>query len=307
MQYPSKEPIVIAVTKDQFLTVATALLALTAFVTAQEVDKRLVDISETELEVKEIHDKSGVDTFVVTVQRTDDLLADDGTFLAERIMAVAFNFDVQNHEVLLNNVPVCMESQYKPEEPITVTVEVEAGVIVGPALDPETKAEDLMNAFDRGLVTVQVTASTEYVTADDGSIIRRVTLQERIVEVNGHEITQTDLAQQIIEIMPDGTLGNYTPITFGRKPAEGSFEDAMESIDDWFRTLDWLALTCIGIIAMSFFVVSATTLRLFLRLLSLKRRAARYAKIQQEETSEDYVQVAIVDDKVDDEKKALAN
>ncbi|KAG0346306.1 hypothetical protein BG005_000844, partial [Podila minutissima] len=81
----------------KLLSLATVLLGFAALVSAQEVDKRLIDISETQLEVKEIQNK-GIDTFVVTVQRTDDLLADDGTFLAERVMAVAFNFDVQNNE-----------------------------------------------------------------------------------------------------------------------------------------------------------------------------------------------------------------
>jgi hypothetical protein len=70
-----------------------------AVVSAQDLEKRLVDVSDTELEVKEVHTKPNMDTFVVTVQRTDDLLANDGTFLAERVMSVAFDFDVQNHDV----------------------------------------------------------------------------------------------------------------------------------------------------------------------------------------------------------------
>ena len=74
-----------------------------AIVSAQEVDKRLVDVSNTELEVKEVHSKPNIDTFVVTVQRTDDLLTDDGTFLAERVLSVAFDFDVQDHEVRLRS------------------------------------------------------------------------------------------------------------------------------------------------------------------------------------------------------------
>ncbi|KAG0064271.1 hypothetical protein BGZ89_009234 [Linnemannia elongata] len=283
-------------------SIATALVALAALVSAQEVDKRLVDISDTELEVKEVHTGPNIDTFVVTVQRTDDLLADDGTFLAERIMSVAFDFDVQNHEVLLNKVPLPLESG-QPEEPVTVTVTVEAGVVVGPALDPETPMDDLMEAFDTGLVTVQVTASTEFVTAEDGSIIRRVTLQESIVEVNGHEITQTDAAQQVIEIMADGTLGSYTPLAFGGNGCQGTdLDEVMKSIDDWFRSLNWPAFLVAALVALSMFVVSATSLRALI----LKRRQARYAKIQQEEAVEEFVQVAVIDDKklLDDEKKA---
>ncbi|KAF9350008.1 hypothetical protein BGX26_011751 [Mortierella sp. AD094] len=286
----------------KLFSLATALLALTAIVSAQDIDKRLVDISDTELEVKEVHNKPDVDTFVVTVQRTDDLLADDGTFLAERVMAVAFDFDVQDHEVLINKVPLGLESQ--PEEPITVTVTVEAGVIVGPALDPETKVDDLMEAFDTGLVTVQVTATTEFVTIDDGSVVRRVTLQETIVEVNGHEISQTDAAQQVLEIMPDGTLGSYTPLPFGNSGCQTGkkFNEAIKSVEEWFHSLNWPAFLCAGVIAFVMFIVSATTLRSLVH----KRRQARYAKVHQEEASEEFIQVAIIDDKkLDDEKKAL--
>ncbi|KAG0196798.1 hypothetical protein BGX28_009745 [Mortierella sp. GBA30] len=291
----------------KLFSVATAVLAFAALVSAQEVDKRLVDISDTQLEVKEVHTKPNVDTFVVTVQRTDDLLADDGTFLAERVMGVAFNFDVQDHEVLLNSVPLSLESKDKPEDPVTVTVTVEAGVMVGPALDPETKVDDLMNAFDTGLVTVQVTAFTEFVTADDGSVVRRVTLQETIVEVNGQEIAQTDAAQQILEIMPDGSLGSYTPFPLGNSgclQGNKDFEDAMKSIDEWFSSLNWPAFLCAGLVAVAMFVFSATSLRSLI----LKRREARYAKVHQDEASDEFVQVAVVEDKkYEDEKKALNN
>jgi len=287
----------------KLLSLATVLLGFAALVSAQEVDKRLVDISETDLEVKEIQSKD-IDTFVVTVQRTDDLLADDGTFLAERVMAVAFNFDVQNHEVLLNKVALPLDQPENENDPITVTVEVAAGVIVGPALDPETKVDDLMEAFDTGLVTVQVTATTEFVTIDDGSVVRRVTLQETIVEVNGHEITQTDAAQQVLEIMPDGTLGSYTPLPFGNSGCQTGkkFNEAIKSVEEWFHSLNWPAFLCAGVVAFVMFIVSATTLRSLVQ----KRRQARYAKVHQEEASEEFVQVAIIDDKkLDDEKKAL--
>jgi len=287
----------------RIFSLATALVALTALVSAQDVNKRLVDVSDTELEVTEVH-KPNVDTFVVTVQRTDDLLADDGTFLAERVMAVAFDFDVQDHEVLINKVPLRLGSQDTPEEPITVTVTVEAGVIVGPALDPETKVDDLMDAFDVGLVTVEVTASTEFVTTEDGSVVRRVTLQETIVEVNGLEISQTDAAQQVIEIMPDGSLGSYTPLPFGNSgcPQGQKLQDAIKSVDEWFHSLNWPAFLCAGLVAVAMFIFSATSLRAAI----MKRRQARYAKIHQEEFSEDFVQVEVIDDKkMDDEKKAL--
>ncbi|KAF9353456.1 hypothetical protein BGX34_011560 [Mortierella sp. NVP85] len=271
-------------------TLAAALLALTALVSAQEIDKRLVDVSETELEVKEIH-KPDLDAFVVSVQRTDDLLADDGTFLAERVMSVAFNFDVQDHEVLINKKPLSL-GQDDSEDPITVTMTVEAAVLVGPALDPETKVDDLMNAFDTGLVTVQVTATSQFATLDDGTVVRRVTLQETIVEVNGHEIVQTDAAQQVIEIMPDGSLGSYTPLTFGKNGCQG-FRGAVNKAKEWIHSLNWPAFIGSGLVAFAMFVLSATSLRALIK----KRREARYARIHQNEVSDDFVQVAVVDDK----------
>ncbi|KAG0055659.1 hypothetical protein BGZ83_007811 [Gryganskiella cystojenkinii] len=300
----------------KLFSIATALLALTVLVSAQEVDKRLVDVSDTELEVKEVHTKPNMDTFVVTVQRTDDLLADDGTFLAERIMSVAFDFDVQDHEILMNKVRLPLETQEQAEEPITVTVNVEAAVIVGPALDPETPVDDLMNAFDKGLVTVQVTASTEFVTAEDGSIVRRVTLQETIVEVNGLEIAQTDAAQQVIEIMADGSLGSYTPLPFGNnakscgEQAQQDFEEAMKSIDEWFHSLNWPAFVGAGLVAICMFVFSATSLRALVQKRRELRRQQAYAKVQQQEEEAEFVQVAVIDEKTafdDEEKKALVH
>jgi len=280
----------------KLFSVATALLALAAFASAQEVDKRLVDVSETQVNVVEaVQTKPNVDTFVVTVQRTDDLMTDEGGFLAERVMSVAFNFDVQNHEVLLNNVPLALEPKDSAEDPVTLTVEVNAALFVGPGLDPSV--ESLMDA---GLVTVQVQALTEFVTAEDGSLVRRVTLQETIVEVNGREIKQTQVAQQIIEIMPDGSLGSYTPLP-GNGCQQDGLDEAMEAIDNWFRSLNWPGLLFAGMVAISMFVLSATSLRSLVR----KRREARYAKVQQAESSEEYVQVAIADEKYDDEKKTL--
>jgi hypothetical protein len=170
---------------------------------------------------------------------------------------------------------------------------VEAAVLVGPALDPETKVDDLMNAFDTGLVTVQVTATSEFATLDDGTLVRRVTLQETIVEVNGHEIVQTDAAQQLIEIMPDGSLGSYTPLTFGKNGCRKNLHDAVNKAKEWIHSLNWPAFIGVGVVAFAMFVLSATSLRALIK----KRREARYARIHQNEVSDDFVQVAVVDDK----------
>ncbi|KAF9569143.1 hypothetical protein EC968_002736 [Mortierella alpina] len=281
----------------KLFSAATALLALAAFASAQDVDKRLVDISETQVDVVEaVQTKPNLDTFKVTVQRKDDLLTDDGAFLAERVVSIEFNIDVQNNEVLLNNVPLALESKDAEDQNKAVsTVVVQASLYTG--LDPSI--EQLMDA---GLVTVQVQALTEFVATEDGSLVRRVTLQETIVEVNGQEIKQTEVVQQVIEIMPDGSLGSYTPLPRTGCQQDG-LDEAMEAVDNWFRSLNWPGLVLAGMVAVSMFVLSATSLRSLIH----KRREARYAQVHQAEVSEDYVQVAIVDEKCDDEKKALVN
>ncbi|KAG0231589.1 hypothetical protein BGW42_008740 [Actinomortierella wolfii] len=284
-------------------SIATALLGLTALVAAQEVDKRLVDISDTQLEVKEVKTAPGVDTFVVTVQRTDDLLDDDGTFLAERIMSVAFDFDVKDSNVLLNNVPLPLKKDMptdlttlENEEPITVTMTVEAALIVSPVIDPKTEVSTLMEAFDRGLVTVQVSAATEYFQAEDGSIARRVTLAESVVEINGREVVQTDAYQQVIEILADGSLGSYQPLNFGKPKSIGcsgfdELDAMMSEMNAWIESLGWPGAVGLGLISFAVMVSAGFALRNAMD----KRR--RYAQLHQDETQEEYVQVGIEDKK----------
>jgi len=211
----------------------------------------------------------------------------------------------------MNKVRLPLESDV--DEPVTVTVTIEAGVIVGPALDPETPVQDLMEAFDKGLVTVQVTATTEFVTAEDGTVVRRVTLQETVVEVNGQEIEQTDAAQQVIEIMADGSLGSYTPLPFGNAKSCGDqarqdFEDALKSMDEWLHSLNWPAFAGAGLVAACMFIFSATSLRAIVQKRRELRRQQAYAKVGQLEEEETAFVVAVIDDKTasdDEEKKAF--
>lgn len=173
--------------------------------TAQMLAPRepLVDLSSTSVEVDEADTSLTTSVFTVKVQRVDDLMSDEGDFLAERIMAVAFNFDVDNDNIIINDVPV----------PLGVsTIQVEAAVIVGPAVEvTEENFEDLMNSFDIGLVTVMVSATAEMIELEDGSQIRRITIEETVTEINGQTVVQTEIGQQIVDISDDGTTGNYLP------------------------------------------------------------------------------------------------
>lgn len=206
---------------------------------------------------------------------------------------------------MLNKVALPLDQPENENDPITVTVEVTAGVIVGPALDLETKVDDLMDAFDQGLVTVQVTATTEYATAEDGSVVRRVTLQETIVEVNGEEIVQTNAAQQVIEILADGSLGSFTPlknINEKQTSCQDELDVYFQAFENWFHGLNWPAFVALFAAAACAGLGSAAALRVFL----LRRREARYARLQHSEEEalpEDYIKIGVEDKKLLEDEK----
>jgi len=57
----------------------------------------LEDISTTTVDLYSLgSDGNGDESFAVAVQRTDDLLTDEGEFLAERITNVILGFDVKS-------------------------------------------------------------------------------------------------------------------------------------------------------------------------------------------------------------------
>lgn len=62
----------------------------------QDVSVTSVDLSE------EAADAKGNEHLYVTVTRTDDLVDDDGSLLAERVMAVRVTFDVVENQVNLS-------------------------------------------------------------------------------------------------------------------------------------------------------------------------------------------------------------
>lgn len=60
----------------------------------------LQDISVTSIDLAEnTYNKQGDEHLFVTVTRIDDLVDDDGSLLAERIMAVRVTFDVEENQV----------------------------------------------------------------------------------------------------------------------------------------------------------------------------------------------------------------
>jgi len=193
----------------------------------------------------------GDETFAVTVERVDDLVDDDGRIIAERIMDVKLNFDINDDDVLVNGVPVNLGLS---------TIQVETDVLMAPlARAAGLTADDVKPAFDTGIVKLKVKAQAEEILVDaleladasnDGQAsaittdgddnnnsnnndnvpvdvtetllkVRRIVVTARILEINGHEIVQTDLIGQVIDILSTGEIRHGMPRTIPMLAAAG--------------------------------------------------------------------------------------
>lgn len=77
------------------LSISTTALQNVMASPLQDISATSVDIQEEPLGF------GGSEHLIVTVTRVDDLLDDNGDFLAERVMAVRVNFDVIDSQVCL--------------------------------------------------------------------------------------------------------------------------------------------------------------------------------------------------------------
>jgi sulfur carrier protein ThiS len=171
----------------------------------------LQDISATSVDIQEDSvGFGGNEHLIVTVTRVDDLLDDNGDFLAERVMAVRVNFDVVENQLMCNGKPVDIGVS---------SIQIEAQIGSNPDKLSISSAEELAlleDQFYLGLVTVEVTASLEdQLTTEDGITFRRINVQERIMEINGENVVQTEAGQQVLDVFESGAIQkwNVDPLT----------------------------------------------------------------------------------------------
>ncbi|KAG1135482.1 hypothetical protein G6F38_012767 [Rhizopus arrhizus] len=189
-----------------------ALSASTIFASPlKDISTTSIDLSENQLNTK------GDETLFVTVTRVDDLIDDDGSLLAERVMAVRVTFEVFENQLMCNGHPV---------EIGVSNIQVEAQMASNPEKLTITSEEDaaiLADSFDVGLVTVEVTATLlDELKTDDGMTFRRLGVKELITEINGLKVVQTEAAQQILDVFDNGSLTKWAvdPLTGFMLPAE---------------------------------------------------------------------------------------
>ncbi|KAI7881631.1 hypothetical protein K492DRAFT_186789 [Lichtheimia hyalospora FSU 10163] len=171
----------------------------------------LQDLSTTSIDVAGVPaNMKGDEHLYVTVTRTDDLVDDDGSLLAERVMAVQVSFDVVENQLHCNGVPIDVGVS---------NVQVEAAVAPNPeklTIASEEEAAILEDTFDIGLANVEVHATLlDEIKLDDGTTFRRMAIEERITEINGEQVVQTNAGQQILDVFDNGKVERWAvdPLT----------------------------------------------------------------------------------------------
>jgi len=198
---------------------ALALMAVLSLA-AIAVSNPITDVSQTSISVSEEHKQtnhsdgshliSGIDELKVTVERIDELLGDGGDLIAARIVDVVFKFDVNNDKLLLNGVPVELGvSSVKVATALAVNRQVSVVPI-----------DTLEKSFDRGISTIEVGAKAEALllsksdlVADPATIpgchvsklpdlieVRRITINARVLEINGKKVVQQELVEQRLDV-----------------------------------------------------------------------------------------------------------
>ncbi|KAI8337029.1 hypothetical protein BC941DRAFT_426441 [Chlamydoabsidia padenii] len=185
----------------KLLLFTTLLFAIVLSVLAaplQDVSVTSVDLAEESVNNK------GDEHLFVTVTRVDDLVDDDGSILAERVMAVRVTFDVVENQLRCNGVPV---------EIGVSNIQVEAQMASDPTKLTVESAEELallQDSFDIGLATVEVTATLlDEMKTEDGLTFRRIAVQEKITEINHEKVVQTNAGQQLLDIFDNGRLDRW--------------------------------------------------------------------------------------------------
>jgi hypothetical protein len=129
----------------------------------------------------------------------DDLVDVDDTGSAEEIALresiVLLDFDVDPHgRILLNG---------KENVPLGVSeIKVQAKYLVNARYEDQLSNEEIEDLFDIGLVGLKIKATSEQKHVN-GELLTRITIEEVITELNGVEVTQSKVMQQVFDVRPD--------------------------------------------------------------------------------------------------------
>jgi hypothetical protein len=135
------------------------------------------------------------------------------------------------------------------------SIQIEAQIDSNPDKLTIASAEELAvveDSFYTGLVTVEVTASLEdQMTTEGGITFRRINVQERIIEINGENVVQTEAGQQILDVFESGIVQKWSvdPMTGFLMPGPVSTDDEhVDNLDILPQLIPEQQQGCVGFI-----------------------------------------------------------
>ncbi|KAJ3322103.1 hypothetical protein HDV06_003554 [Boothiomyces sp. JEL0866] len=194
--------------------------------------------------------------FAVTVTRVDDLMNEKEEEVAVKISAVLLKFDVDTDgQALVNDVPVPMGLS---------KVEVAAKTMVARKDIEGITDQELMDSFDEGIIGVEINVKG-YEMKHNDVMIRRLAITERILEINGKEVEQEEAVQQVLEILPDGSMKKGMPCHQGQDRLQSDLVTPHHHHKHHRRS--FLAFLCSGLLlgslAAGFYYLITTLVSLF--------------------------------------------
>jgi hypothetical protein len=253
----------------------SVVAAFVAFVATSAIANPMLDVHDTELEFMPLPTLDPRDdSFLIRIQRIDDLTDDAETeILAERIQSVELAFDIADGYLTCNG-------EYVP-----------AGVsqleVTANTLTLFTTADGQEEKFDKGIVGVHLDVTVEDVPVDDGLKLRRITVHERITEINGEQVDQNDIVQQVLEVLPNGAVLRHAPMLMDAASAESDAKPVEEAhpimnLARWFRSLSpvvrGFVVSAYGLMVLG---LAYTLVRLIVTLFVHKQKRVAYSIVRE--------------------------
>ncbi|KAJ3095337.1 hypothetical protein HDU97_007027 [Phlyctochytrium planicorne] len=252
---------------------------------ASVVAKPLSDIHATSLELYAVNALQDGGRFAVAVSREDDLI-EKGNVVAAKFTDVIMVFDVTPlGQVSVNGQPIPMGLS---------NIQVEAATVFGAGPQSNLTRDQLEKAFDVGVVGIQILAQSDK-TLVEGVNVTRITIAERIFELNGVEVVQgnqeDNVVGQVVDVYPDGKMVRQKacPMAVGEKlmpsPKGKHMKGCLRRISRWFNALPMSSKAVfVGISGIAMLLFYASVVRLVYVLVRGPREEVDFeGKAEQEE------------------------
>jgi len=182
-----------------FIIVFAASLLMSSFAAP------LKDVHKTHVQMLELSPKHNSQKeieqshILVSIDRLDKLYTEGHELIGTRIQHILLSYNLDPVGTLTMNdvvVPLGKSSA-------SMTVKTVESVLA----HSKKEANDLMNKFDRGVLSVEIDAVGEQFV-HNGILVRRMAIALRLLELNGRKLESHESIVQVLETRPDGFVSS---------------------------------------------------------------------------------------------------